>query len=295
VNPAAYLEAAKRDVDATLEHLLPTAEPAAAIVTEAMRYAVTSGGKRLRPILALACCESCGGDRSPALEPVAAIELLHTYSLVHDDLPAMDDDDLRRGRPTLHRAFGEAEAILAGDALHTLAFEVAATFPRGAQHAATRLGVIETLARAAGVRGMVGGQIADLAAEGRSVTPDAVRWIHRHKTGALFAASAEIGAILGGADARRREALRRYGAALGLAFQIADDLLDRSGSAETLGKTPGKDEQTGKATFPSRLGVEASRSEADALVRAARAALSPLGLLSEPLERFADHVVRRSF
>jgi geranylgeranyl diphosphate synthase type II len=259
-----------------------------------MRYAVLGGGKRLRPVIALAACAACGGDETAVLEPACALELIHTYSLIHDDLPAMDDDDLRRGRPTVHRTYGEAEAILAGDALHTLAFEIIGSRPTGGGQTARRQDALRVLARAAGVAGMVGGQIADLEAGNRSVDADRLDWIHRHKTGALFAACAEIGAIHAGAATEPRAALARYGESLGLAFQIADDVLDCTASAETLGKTPGKDERAGKATYPARFGVEASRRRADEHARSALRALEPCGLASEPLRELAGFAVARS-
>jgi geranylgeranyl diphosphate synthase type II len=237
---------------------------------ETMRYAVFSGGKRLRPVLALAACEAFGGRLADVLAPAAALELIHTYSLIHDDLPAMDDDDLRRGRPTAHKAFGEAEAILAGDALLTLAFEVLATRPVGDALAARRTEAVACVARRAGHAGMVGGQLADLEAERQPATEASLEWIHRHKTGALIAASVEIGALHAGAEAEDRAAMARFGEAVGLAFQITDDVLDRTASAEALGKTPGKDEKSGKATYPKLLGLDASRREATRLVALAR-------------------------
>jgi geranylgeranyl diphosphate synthase type II len=262
-------------------------------VIEAMRYAVTAGGKRLRPVLALAACEACGGETTAALQPAAALELIHTYSLIHDDLPAMDDDDLRRGRPTVHRAFGEAEAILAGDALHTLAFDVLARFPLGAP-AERRLAAVAIVARRAGLAGMVGGQMADLEAERTSPDPERVRWIHVHKTAALIAASTELGAVHAGAGAPQRQALAAYGEALGLAFQIADDVLDCTATAEALGKTPGKDARAGKATYPALYGLDASHRRAAELVEQALGALRAHGLLSAPLEALARFAVARS-
>jgi len=288
-----YLREKKRRVDETLDRLLPEPKGPARTIVEAMRYAVTAGGKRLRPILALASAEACGGDSDEVIEPAAALEMLHTYSLIHDDLPAMDDDDLRRGRPTVHRAFGEAEAILAGDALHTLAFEVVAGRPSGERYAARRIDAVQVLATSAGVAGMVGGQMADLEAERAPVDAAGLEWIHRHKTGALLAASTEIGAILAGADKTARSAMARYGATLGLAFQIADDILDCTATAEDLGKTPGKDEIAGKATYPSLFGLDASRKRADALVDEALGALRPHRLLSPPLESLARFAVHR--
>ena len=288
-----YLAARRALVDAALERLLPLPQGPAATVAEAMRYAVTAGGKRLRPILALAACEACGGEAETVVDAAAALEMLHTYSLVHDDLPAMDDDDLRRGRPTLHRIYGDAVAILAGDALHTLAFETLATRPPGDAGAMRRLRAVERLAQSAGITGMVGGQIADLEAERRPADAERLEWIHRHKTGALLSTSAEIGGILAGASDAACRALAAYGAALGLAFQIADDLLDRSANAAALGKTPGKDDRAGKATYPALFGVAASRTRAEASVEEALRALRDAALRSEPLEALARYAVNR--
>ena len=288
-----YLAANKRLVDETLDSLLPKSTGPAATVVEAMRYAVTGGGKRLRPILAMAACEACGGTFDDVLEPAAAVELIHTYSLIHDDLPAMDDDDLRRGRPTVHRAFGEAEAVLAGDALQALAFEILATRPRGEARSSRRNEAVRVLADGAGVAGMVGGQMADLEAERAPVDAVGLEWIHRRKTGALLAASAELGAIHAGAAPADRAALADYGRALGLAFQIADDILDCTATAEDLGKTPGKDRQAGKATYPALYGLDASRARAELLVDTALNVLQPNGLLSDPLAALARFAVNR--
>jgi geranylgeranyl diphosphate synthase, type II len=266
----AYLEARRGAVDRALDALLPRPEGPASRLHETMRYAVFGGGKRLRPLLAVAACESLGGRLEDVIAPAAALEMIHTYSLVHDDLPAMDDDDLRRGRPTVHKAFGEAEAILAGDALLTFAFEVLATHPRGDDAAGRRAEAVAVVAGRAGASGMVGGQWADLEAERTAPEPARLEWIHTHKTGALLAASAALGAIHAGASAADRAAFARFGGALGLAFQIADDILDRTATAADLGKTPGKDEKSGKATYPALLGVEASRREAERLVGAAQ-------------------------
>jgi geranylgeranyl diphosphate synthase type II len=291
---AEYLSERKRCVDATLEHVLPAADGAARTVAEAMRYAVLAGGKRLRPILALAAHQACGGDAAAILEPACALELVHTYSLIHDDLPPMDDDDLRRGRPSVHRQFGEARAILAGDALLTLAFEILCSRPAGEASAVRRGDAAVTVARAAGLDGMIGGQIADLEAEGREVTAETLRWIHRRKTGALIAAGCEIGALHAGAAPERREAVAEFGRSLGLAFQIADDLLDRTGSRERLGKTPGKDERSGKATYPALFGIDASRRAARDLIRDATRRLRAAGVLTPALESLADYAVSRT-
>jgi geranylgeranyl diphosphate synthase type II len=259
-----------------------------------MRYAVMGGGKRLRPTLVLAACQACGGDPDDVLGCAAALEMIHSYSLVHDDLPAMDDDDLRRGRATVHKKYGEAEAILAGDALLTLAFQILATEPPGASKAPRRVEVLRVVAAASGVNGMAGGQMADLEAERAPVGDDRLRWIHRHKTGALLRASLEAGAILAGASEAPRTALARYGEALGLAFQITDDILDVTSTAEVLGKTPGKDERAGKATYPSLHGLEASRAEAARQVEEALAALREFGTDVPPLRALAHYVVERT-
>jgi len=263
-------------------------------VIEAARYAVLGGGKRLRPILAIAACDVCGGQRSSVLEPAAALELVHTYSLIHDDLPAMDDDDLRRGRPTVHCVYGEAEAILAGDALQALAFEVLASRPEGDQAAALRAEAGRVVSQAVGLDGMVGGQMADLEAENEPVEEPRLRWIHQHKTAALLAASTELGAIHAGASSEDRLALHEYGKTLGLAFQIADDLLDCVSTAEQLGKTPGKDREAGKATYPALFGMDRSKERAERLVDQALAVLERRGLLSPPLEALARFSVSRT-
>ncbi len=294
MNLQEFLGKRKIRVDQALERLVPDVEGPATTVLQAMRYAVAGNAKRLRPILVMEACEACGGDADDALDAGAALEMIHTYSLIHDDLPAMDDDDLRRGRPTVHKTFGEAEAILAGDALLTLAFEILATRPPGSARAGARAEAVALAAVRAGAQGMVGGQMADLDAEREPADEVRLRWIHGHKTGALFSASAEIGAIHAGASDERRHALAAYGSSIGLAFQIADDILDRTGNAETLGKTPGKDERAGKTTYPSLFGVEVSKQRARALVERARGSLEPLGLLTDPLAALADHAVSRS-
>ena len=282
MNLPAHVVEQKQRIDRVLERLLPRAESETRTVGEAMRYAVLGGGKRLRPILAVAACEACGGEIEDVLEPAASLELIHAYSLIHDDLPVMDNDDLRRGRPSVHRAFGEPEAVLAGDAALTLAFEILAAFPAGPDLALRRAEATVVAARCAGVGGMVGGQIADLESERTPVDFDRLRWIHRHKTGALFAASASLGAIHAGAGSDAREAMEHFGGTLGLAFQIADDILDCTATAAELGKTPGKDERAGKATCPSLLGLDPSRELAHDLVQQAQEILKPLGLLSAP-------------
>ena len=290
----ATLDGWRAQIERSLDRCLPPVEGPAGRLAEAMRYAVFGGGKRLRPLLSIAACAAFDGPISSILEPAAALEMIHTYSLVHDDLPAMDDDDLRRGRATVHRAFGEAEAILAGDALLTLAFEVLASRPEGDAHAGRRAEAVLLVARGAGLSGMVGGQVADLAAERSTPSHGDLEWIHRHKTGALIAAAVALGALHAGADPPEREAMARYGDALGLAFQITDDILDRTASAEALGKTPGKDERSGKATYPALLGLEPSRREAQRLAELARASV-PAGVRDRSvLDALARYAVDRS-
>ena len=291
----------RQQVEASMDRLLPSADGPAATIAAAMRHAIFAGGKRLRPLLVVASYDAFSKrderplDRLPKglIDAACALEMLHTYSLVHDDLPAMDDDDLRRGKPTVHRAFSESTAILAGDALHTLAFELLAREPRGEQFQAVRAEACLTLATAAGIEGMVGGQIADLEAENSSPDGERLEWIHRHKTGALLAASCEIGAIYAGVNADERSAASTFGHQLGLAFQIADDILDCTASAATLGKTPGKDAASGKATYPALYGLDGARERAVTRVDAAIAALRQVEVHSPILEQLARYVVDR--
>jgi geranylgeranyl pyrophosphate synthase len=290
----AWLADRRRQVDDALERLLPAAQGPAATVARAMRYAVLGGGKRLRPCTVLAACEACGGSPDDAVGPAAAIEMLHAYSLIHDDLPAMDDDDLRRGRPTVHRAFDEATAILAGDALQAEAFGILAALPGGEDRAGRRARAVVVAARGVGTGGMVGGQQADLEATGRSMDLEALEWVHRHKTGALLAACAEIGAVHAGADDQRCRALAAWGGALGLAFQIVDDVLDRTATAAALGKTPGKDARAAKSTYPALLGVDASIERARRLVDEALDGLGAAGVRDTRLAGITRYVVERS-
>jgi geranylgeranyl diphosphate synthase type II len=258
-----------------------------------MLYSLFPGGKRLRPILALAACRALGGRAADVLPLACALEMIHTYSLIHDDLPALDNDDLRRGRATSHRVFGEAMAILAGDALLTHAFQVAAGAPRGAGATGSTARAIATLARAAGVGGMIGGQVMDLEAEGRRVSFATLTRIHRGKTGALVSAAVQIGGIVAGARPAQLRALRRYGDGIGLAFQIVDDILDREGTTARLGKTTGKDARARKATYPGLLGVPASRRRAERAVGQATAAIAPLGPRAKRLREIARFILDR--
>ncbi|MFG1282297.1 polyprenyl synthetase family protein [Xanthobacter autotrophicus] len=265
----------------------------------AMRHGALGGGKRLRPFLVIESAALFGIPAEQAVTAATAIECIHCYSLVHDDLPAMDDDDLRRGRPTVHRAYDEATAILAGDGLLTLAFDLLAG-EDAHPDAAVRIALVRALARAAGIGGMVGGQMLDLTAEGRfsggaplALAEDAIRDLQAMKTGALLAVSVEAGALLGGATADERAALLAYGRALGAAFQIADDILDVEGTAEEVGKKVGKDAAAGKATLVSRLGLPAARTLLDRLVADASAALAPFGARGAVLAEAALFVANR--
>jgi len=259
-----------------------------------MRYSTLGGGKRLRPALVYLTGESLGAQLADLDAPAAAVELIHVYSLVHDDLPAMDDDDLRRGRPTCHRAFDEATAILVGDALQALAFSVLADESIGAAPPVVRLSMIRTLARAAGTAGMAGGQAVDLAAVGEVLSVEAVENMHRRKTGALIEGSVLLGAIGAGISSGVQfQALERFGAEIGLAFQIQDDILDVEGDASVLGKSTGADAAHSKPTYPSTVGLPAARERAQALRDGAIAALAPLGSRSAPLIELAQFVVSR--
>lgn len=284
-------------VEAELAHLLPRPEGPSARLDEAMRYACLGGGKRFRPFLTVACGDLFGVPRPRSLRAGAAIEMLHGYSLVHDDLPCMDDDDLRRGRPTVHRAFDEATAVLAGDGLQAEAFAVLAD-PATHPDPRVRAELVAGLAAAAGARGMVGGQAIDLAAEvrtaaGRPLTYDEIAGLQALKTGALIRFAAEAGAVLGLASAEERAVLRDYAAEMGLAFQIADDILDHEGSAAELGKAVGKDAGAGKATFVSLLGLEQARAKARALTTSAQGRLDRFGPPAAVLQALAEFVITR--
>jgi len=279
-------------VEAAIEEIVAeTAEETPAHLLAAMRHGLFAGGKRLRPFLVLASARLFGADEARALRAAAAVECVHCYSLIHDDLPAMDDDDMRRGQPTAHIAFGEAAAILAGDALLTLAFEILAD-ARTHPDAGVRSEFVLHLARAAGGRGMAGGQMLDLDATGTSDEAAVVR-IQAMKTGALIAHAATAGAILGSASVPDRDRLARYGEALGAAFQITDDFLDREAAANEMGKATGKDAAAGKATLIDVLGVEAARARLAALVEEAKAALAPFGEKAAALAAAADFVMTR--
>ena len=289
----AALSFAAASVERTMDRLLPSGDTDEARVFEAMRYASLGGGKRLRAFFVLAGATLFRVGALPAMRTASAIEFVHAYSLVHDDLPAMDDDDLRRGKPSCHRQFDEATAILAGDALQALAFEVLAHEDTHGDPA-VRATLVAELARAAGAHGMVGGQMLDLLAEERpDLSIGAITRLQRLKTGALISFACTSGAILGKAADPLRHALSAYAHDLGLAFQIVDDLLDIEGSAEQLGKTPGKDASAGKATFVSILGVDRARAQAGLLARQAAAHLEPFGEAADLLRQAATFVVAR--
>lgn len=281
-----------REVDATLDGLLPLHNEADTRLLEAIRYSTLSGGKRIRPFLVLAGAELFGVSRGFALRTAAAVEMVHSYSLIHDDLPAMDNDTLRRGMPTTHVKFDEATAILAGDGLLTRAFEVLAE-PATHTDPRVRANLVVELARASGIDGMVGGQMLDLLAEHRTLGMAEVTRMQRMKTGALIAFSCEAGAILGKSSDSARHALRAYAHDLGLAFQIVDDLLDVEGDAETVGKTTGKDLNAGKATFVSLLGIERARSQSTMLAHQAVEHLAMFDDAADPLRALADFIVER--
>jgi len=280
-------------VDAALEHALPPADLAPRRLHAAMRHAALDGGKRMRPLLVYATGTAFGADATILDAPAAAVELIHAYSLVHDDLPAMDDDAMRRGKPTVHVAFDEATAILAGDALQSLAFQCLAAAPVAA---AVRVAMLQELAVAAGAAGMCGGQALDIDATGRADALDleALQGVHARKTGALLRAAVRLGALAAGVDAETGARLDRYADALGLAFQVRDDLLDVEADSATLGKTAGKDAAQAKATFPALLGLEASRARLRELAAAMDAALAPLGPRAGALLELARHAVERT-
>ena len=288
----AFMSDRRRRVEDTMLRLLPDGASPAPRLAEAMTYAALGGGKRIRPILVYAACELAGGTAEQADVPAAAIELLHTYSLVHDDLPAMDDDDLRRGRATCHRAYDEATAILAGDTLHTLAFELLAS--AGSFSASQRVAMIRTLCRAAGAEGMAAGQMQDMLAEGQLLTLAALEEMHYLKTGRLITASLQLGLIASGRDdVSLASALDEYGDAIGLAFQVQDDILDVTGSAEILGKSSGADEKMGKSTFPGLIGLDASRLRARQLCDQACAAIADRAAADSILPALARYIVER--
>ncbi len=289
-----YQKRCQQRVDGCLETLFVAPLPQLERLYQAMRYSVMNGGKRVRPLLVYAACEALNGDKASADGAACAVELIHAYSLVHDDLPAMDDDDLRRGQPTTHKAFDEACAILAGDGLQSLAFEAMAQAEHNPQDATLRLRMFAVLARAAGPAGMVGGQAIDLGSVGLKLDRDALELMHRHKTGALIEASVQLGALASGhADADNLASLSQYARAIGLAFQVQDDILDVESDTATLGKHQGADIARDKPTYPALLGMEAAKAYALELRDQALHALRPFDIAAEPLRELARYIVER--
>jgi geranylgeranyl diphosphate synthase type II len=290
-----YLKERTQLIESALDRYLPGATTLPMVLHEAMRYSVFAGGKRIRPILMLAACEAVGGEIKNVLPAACAIEMIHSYSLIHDDLPAMDDDDLRRGNPTNHKVYGEATAILAGDGLLTEAFILLSNPAiRGTATAEQYCEVIHLLAKGAGSRGMVGGQVVDMEAEEKPVDLPTLEYIHTRKTGALILAAIEVGALLGGATTEQRRALCCFGEAAGLAFQVVDDILDIVADETQLGKDVGSDQQRGKATYPALLGLSGARERADDLYQRAIDSLEVFGETARPLREIADYIVNRS-
>ena len=280
-----YLQQASLNVNAALEKYLPAENEAPVDLHKAVRYSIFAGGKRLRPALAMAAFEACQGEGESILLAAAALEMTHTFSLIHDDLPCMDDDDFRRGRPTNHKVFGEAIAILAGDSLLVYAFELLAKTGHPES--------IATLARALGTKGMLGGQVVDIQSEGKKVTLETVNYIHNHKTAALIEASLMLGAQMAGAERNVIQGFGAFGNKIGLAFQIVDDILDLEQTTEALGKDAGSDLAKGKATYPAVVGIAASKLEARQLVEDAKLELRKLSLHSGILEMIADYIITR--
>ena len=288
-----YLAARQKEVDRALDHFLPKASTKPATIHKAMRYSLFAAGKRLRPILCLAAAEGCGGLTKSALPLACAMECIHTYSLIHDDLPSMDNDDFRRGRPTCHKVFGDGIAVLAGDALLTVAFEIAAqadTWPRYDMRE-----IMREISIAAGSRKLIAGQVADLEGEGQPHTRAQLRYIHENKTAALLTTSVRLGAMSANATPTQLGAMSDFGRALGLAFQVIDDILDVTQTSEKLGKSAGKDVAAQKATYPAVIGLDGSRAEAVRLTKMAHDALTPLGKKAETLHEIANHLLAREY
>lgn len=289
----AYLFARQKEIDRALDRFLPKASTRPATIHKAIRYSMFAGGKRLRPILCLAAAEACGGETAPALPLACAVECIHTYSLVHDDLPSMDNDDLRRGRPTCHKVFGDGIAVLAGDALLTVAFEITTEAERTPRYHMRDL--VRELAVAAGSEKLIAGQVADLEAEGKKVSRAGLRYIHENKTAAMLATSVRLGAMSANASGRQLAAVTDFGRSLGLAFQVIDDILDVTQTSEKLGKSAGKDVAAQKATYPAIIGLKKSRAEAKRLTIRADAALKPFGSRAERLREIASYLLEREY
>ncbi len=288
-----YLRQQARRVDDALKASLPKGNVRPATLHKAMRYSVFAGGKRLRPILTLAACEACGGDPEKALPLACAVECLHTYSLIHDDLPSMDDDDLRRGQPTCHKVYGEAVAVLAGDALQAFSFELVSRAQETRRYPIRTL--LEEMANVAGSHALIAGQVMDMEGEGKKLTKSQVVAIHERKTAALLTTSLRFGAMSANAPEVKLDAITRFGHALGLAFQVIDDILDVTQTSEKLGKSAGKDVAVDKSTFPALIGLDRSRKEAARLTRQAHLALNELGPRKARLKEIADYLLKRDY
>ena len=294
MNLKTYLIARQKLIDRALDRYLPRANTKPVTLHKAMRYSLFAGGKRLRPILCLAAAEACRGNIDDALPLACALECIHTYSLVHDDLPSMDNDDFRRGRPTCHKVFGDGIAVLAGDALLTVAFEIVSKAKPTLSYDISTL--LREIAVAAGSQKLIAGQVADLEAEGKKVKRDQLQFIHENKTAAILRSSVRLGAMSANADARKLSAITRFGQRLGLAFQIIDDILDVTQTSELLGKSAGKDVVARKATYPAVIGLEKSRDEARRLTRQAHNALSVFSSSdAEPLHALANYLLEREY
>lgn len=289
----AYLAARQKEIDRALHRFLPKENARPATIHRAMHYSLFAGGKRLRPIICLATAEACGGSVQAAISLACAVECIHTYSLIHDDLPSMDNDDFRRGRPTCHKAFGEGIAVLAGDALLTIAFEIATSAPPAPRYSLRHF--MREIAGGAGSRRLIAGQVADLEAEGQAISRAELRYIHENKTAALLTTSIRLGAMSANASAQRLDAMTEFGESLGLAFQVIDDILDITQTSEQLGKSAGKDAAAKKATYPAVMGLEKSRAEALRLTNKAHRALEPLGAGAEKLHALAGYLLQREY
>jgi len=293
MNLKVYLRSRQKEIDRALERYLPKTTTKPATLHKAMRYSLFAGGKRLRPILCLAAAEACRGKISNALPLACALECIHTYSLVHDDLPSMDNDDFRRGRPTCHKVFGDGIAVLAGDALLTIAFEIVSSAKPASRYDMSML--LREIAVAAGSQKLIAGQVADLEAEGRKASREQLRFIHENKTAAILKTSVRLGAMSANADAKKLKAITQFGRGLGLAFQVIDDILDVTQTSEILGKSAGKDVAAKKATYPAVMGLEKSRAEARRLTRQAHDALSIFDEKAEALHALANYLLEREY
>jgi geranylgeranyl diphosphate synthase, type II len=286
-----YWSSRQSRFEKALHRALPSASVKPATIHQAMRYSLFAGGKRLRPILVLAAAETMGTKNADAMPLACAVECIHTYSLIHDDLPCMDDDDLRRGKPTSHKVYGEGIAVLAGDALLTLAFELAAQVPGWKRY--TTADVIREIAQASGSQALIAGQVVDLECEGKKITASQLAYIHHCKTAALITTSLRLGAMSADASASELKAITRFGHALGLAFQVIDDILDITQTSEQLGKSAGKDLAAEKATYPAILGMDKAKKEAARLTKLARTSLKPLGNKATILHAISDYMLAR--